>query len=466
MRPSLALCGLVLFLSAGVSGLGVPPSATDDWPQWRGPNGAGIGEGTYPDRWSPTEHIAWKTEIPGKGHSSPAVWGDRIFVTTAIEGAEIPGWKAPVHLGFDRKPGYVNENSTGVGHMLTLKVYAIQATTGRILWERTSFEGPPHDDRHKSNTYASSTVATDGKLGLRLLRVRGSLRLRFRRHVEVEDRPGRHGEGRTRPGHLAPHLREPRHSPVRPGDGRRLVHRGASIAPAARRCGAWRAPRAAAGRRRSWSSPPGATNSWRPAPRPSWPTIPRTGRELWTAPGTVSHPIPSVVTGRGLVFAAAGSQAKVLLALRPGAQEEAASRVAWKYNRGTAYVASPIFYGDYLYLVSDGGIMTCLDPVTGAVQYEGGRVPGARDRPVFARRVRRQDPRHERGRRDVRDQGGAETRSARDQLGRRARVGVARARARHGLHPRRASSVRDSVRPESRHGPPRSLSRITAAFGA
>ena len=90
------------------------------------------------------------------------MWGGRIFVATAIEGAEIPGWKAPVHLGFDRKPGYVNADSTGVGRMLTLKVYAIQSTTGKILWERTSFEGPPQDDRHKSNTYASSTVATDG----------------------------------------------------------------------------------------------------------------------------------------------------------------------------------------------------------------------------------------------------------------------------------------------------------------
>ncbi len=374
MRPSLALCGLVLFLSAGVSGLGVPPSATDDWPQWRGPKGAGIGEGTYPDRWSPTEHIAWKTEIPGKGHSSPAVWGDRIFVTTAIEGAEIPGWKAPVHLGFDRKPGYVNENSTGVGHMLTLKVYAIQATTGRILWERTSFEGPPHDDRHKSNTYASSTVATDGKWVYAFFEFAGLYAYDFAGTLKWKIDLGGMAKGGLGPG-TSPLIYE--NLVILQCD--QEMGEGSFIAGFDRTSGkeVWRVARTT---RRSWATPIVVVASGRDELVASGAEAvmaydPRTGRELWTAPGTVSHPIPSVVTGRGLVFAAAGSQAKVLLALRPGAQEEAASRVAWKYNRGTAYVASPIFYGDYLYLVSDGGIMTCLDPVTGAVQYEGGRVP-------------------------------------------------------------------------------------------
>jgi outer membrane protein assembly factor BamB len=82
-------------------------------------------------------------------------------VTTAIEGAEFPGWKAPLHLA-SPEARYVNPAARR--RMLTLKVYALQATTGKILWERTSFEGPPYDDRHRSNTYASSTIATDGKL--------------------------------------------------------------------------------------------------------------------------------------------------------------------------------------------------------------------------------------------------------------------------------------------------------------
>jgi outer membrane protein assembly factor BamB len=101
---------------------------------------------------------------------------------------------------------------------------------------------------------------------------------------------------------------------------------------------------------------------------------PETGKERWRTEGTRSHPIPSFVTTHGLVFATAGNSAKVVLALRPDADDDA-SRIAWKYNKGTAYVTSPIAIGDYLYLFTDTGITTCLDARTGTVVYEGGRVP-------------------------------------------------------------------------------------------
>jgi outer membrane protein assembly factor BamB len=349
------------------------PPTSDDWPQWRGPQGAGVGAGAFPDRWSPTEHIAWKAAIPGRGHSSPVVWGDRVFVTTAIEGAEIPGWKAPVHLGFDRKPGYVNADSTGVGRWLTLKVYAIQASTGRILWERTSFEGPPIDDRHKSNTFASSTAATDGKrlyvffewAGLYAYDMKGTLKWKA-------DLGGILKAG------LGPGTSPLLYKNLVILQCDQEMGEGSFIAALDRGTGreVWRVARTT---RRSWATPIVVTAGGRDELIASGAEAvvaydPATGKALWTAPGTVSHPIPSSVTGHGLVFVSAGSQAKVLLALRPGVQEDAA-RVAWKHSKGTAYVASPIYYDGYLYLISDGGIMTCLDPATGAVQYDGGRVP-------------------------------------------------------------------------------------------
>ena len=374
MRTTAAFCSLALVLCASIVGLGAQPPAGQDWPQWRGPTGGGTAEGPYPDRWSPTEHIAWKTEIPGKGHSSPVVWGDRVFVTTAIEGDAIAGWKAPVHLGFDRKPGYVNADSTGVGHMLTLKVYAVQASTGKILWERTAFTGPPADDRHKSNTYASSTIATDGRLLYAFFEWAG---------LYVYDLAG----NLTWKADLGNMLK----AGLGPGTSPLLYKNlvilqcdqemgdGSFIAALDRTTGkeAWRVSRTT---RRSWATPVIVTAAGRDELIASGAEAvmaydPLTGKELWSGPGTISHPIPSTVAGKGLVFATAGSQAKVVLALRPGPQEDAANRLAWKYNKGTAYVASPIFYGGYLYLVSDGGIMTCLDPLTGAVQYEGGRVP-------------------------------------------------------------------------------------------
>jgi len=374
MRSLLASCVLGLLLSVRIAGLGVSRPAADHWPQWRGLNGAGIGEGAYPDRWSPTEHIAWKTEIPGKGHSSPVVWGDRVFVTTAIEGAVIPGWKAPVHLGFDGKPGYVNEASTGVGHMLTLKVYAVQADTGKILWERTSFEGPPFDDRHRSNTYASPTIATDGTLVYAFFESAGFYAYDVDGTLKWKLDLGGMAKGGLGPG-TSPLIYE--NLVILQCD--QEMGEGSFLAAFDRTNGKeiWRVSRTM---RRTWATPIIVSAAGRDELIASGAEAviaydPKTGKELWTGPGTVSHPIPSIVTGRGLVFATAGSGAKVVLALRPGALQDADGRVAWRYNKGAAYVTSPIFYGGYLYLVSDAGIMTCLDPVTGAIQYEGGRVP-------------------------------------------------------------------------------------------
>ena len=101
---------------------------------------------------------------------------------------------------------------------------------------------------------------------------------------------------------------------------------------------------------------------------------PLTGKELWRTRGVQSHPIPSPVAGDGIVVLSAGSQAKRAIAIRPGHDGELdPSAIAWRYDKGTAYVPSPILVGQYLYLMSDTGLITCLDYKTGAVQYEGGR---------------------------------------------------------------------------------------------
>ena len=90
-----------------VAALTAPLAA--QWPQWRGPGGLGISdEKNLPTEWAtaspdaPAKNIVWTTEIPGRGHSSPIVWRDRVFLTTSIREAQVPGRKAPVHLGFDR----------------------------------------------------------------------------------------------------------------------------------------------------------------------------------------------------------------------------------------------------------------------------------------------------------------------------------------------------------------------------
>ena len=101
----------------------------DNWAQWRGPDGLGVSpSAAYPDEWAPDKNIAWKTPVPGRGHSSPIVWKDRIFLTTSIEGGNAPDdHKAPIHLGFDLKPGYYHADSVGADHLYALKVLAFDA---------------------------------------------------------------------------------------------------------------------------------------------------------------------------------------------------------------------------------------------------------------------------------------------------------------------------------------------------
>lgn len=352
-------------------------SAAEDhnphWSQWRGPGGQGIATGQYQDTWSPTQNVVWKAPIPGKGHSSPIVWGDRIFLTTSVEGKHVPGRKAPDHLGFDMKPGYLNPDSTAVDYDYALSVLAVDARTGKIVWTHTPYDGPMLDNRHRSNTYASASVVTDGKM----------LYVSFEAHGLF---------GYTVDGVLKwkADLGNVMKAGLGPGTSP-ILYKSLVILQVDQEMGAesrilafdrqtgkevWRAER---NNRRSWATPVLVTHGDQVDLVASGAENviaydPDTGKERWRADGTRSHPIPSFVQAHGLIFASAGSSSKVLIALRADAKDDA-SRVAWRHNKGTAYVTSPIAVGDYLYLFSDTGITTCLDARTGAVVYEGGRVP-------------------------------------------------------------------------------------------
>jgi outer membrane protein assembly factor BamB len=106
---------------------------------------------------------------------------------------------------------------------------------------------------------------------------------------------------------------------------------------------------------------------------------PNTGKEFWRAGGLKSHAIATPVAGHGLVILSSGFPSKVITAIKLGGSGalDGTDKIAWRYNKGTSYVPSPILYGDYVYLMSDGGILTCLNAKTGEVVYEGGRVPVA-----------------------------------------------------------------------------------------
>jgi outer membrane protein assembly factor BamB len=146
--------------SAAPSRSAMPPAGSADgsWPSFRGAHASGVAEHqNLPDRWDGAsgQNILWRTPIPGLAHSSPIVWGDRIFVTTAISsrpGATFrPGLYGDGDASDDRSP-----------HRWVL--YALDKRTGKILWERVAYEGEPRNKRHIKSTYASSTPATDGRV--------------------------------------------------------------------------------------------------------------------------------------------------------------------------------------------------------------------------------------------------------------------------------------------------------------
>jgi outer membrane protein assembly factor BamB len=149
------LSSLVFVGSAGATG-------NASWPQWRGPSGQGTSdEKNLPTEWSTTKNIKWKTPIAGRGHSSPIVWGNKIFLTTAIEGPLVPGAKAVKHMYPEGE--FLHPDSVGADHKHQFKVICINRDTGKILWEQTAFEGTPYDDRHRKSSFAAATPATDGK---------------------------------------------------------------------------------------------------------------------------------------------------------------------------------------------------------------------------------------------------------------------------------------------------------------
>src|SRR6516165_3377341 len=110
----------------------------DEWNQWRGPNAAGISSNEHlPDRWSAAENITWKVDVPGRGFSSPVIWGGRIFLTTSLEGGAVPGLKGAAHIYLGEI--FVHPDSVGADRRYQLIVLCYRASDGQLLWQRVAY---------------------------------------------------------------------------------------------------------------------------------------------------------------------------------------------------------------------------------------------------------------------------------------------------------------------------------------
>ncbi len=377
------------------------------WPQFRGPGGAGVlGEGKLPTTWSAKDNIVWGVEVQGRGWSSPVAWNDTVYVTSAIS----PGaFKAPATgiYGNDfaaelAKQGLSNDevNKRVIARDVELTaetgavrymVYALDAKTGKVKWEREAHRGAPVGGRHRKNTFASETPTTDGE---RLYAYFGNVGLFA---YTMDGKPVWNTRFDPQPMYLdfgtaaSPVVSDGRVFVVHDNDGKSF----AAAIDARTGKPLWRVERdlPSGGMKSGWSSPFIWTTEGteRKQQRRTELVVigkqhaiayaPDSGRELWRLKGLTGQSTPSPVAAGGLLYLATGSQGesnRPVFAVRPGASgdislakgEEQNKFVAWFHPRASAYTSSPLVYGGRMYVVNDNGILTVFDSQTGKEIYK------------------------------------------------------------------------------------------------
>jgi outer membrane protein assembly factor BamB len=346
-------------------------AGNEDWPGWRGPTANGISTlKDIPSSWSADRNVAWKTPVDGRGHSSPVVWGNRIFLTTDIEGEAVDA--TPPKHKLAGQP-FRHPDSIGMNHKHILKVISFDAKSGKQLWERTAFEGAVYDEIHKFNTYASATPVTDGKFVYVYFESQGLYKYDFEGNQIWKMSLGPISTLGVGSG-VSPVLFDDKIiilADQDEGDNSFLAAVSTSDGKIA-----WKIARKA---QVSWTVPVVLEVNKQPQLIVSGTENliaydPRTGKEIWSTPGVGGNSVHTPVFGHGMVFVSTGYPSKNVMAVRlnPAAGEE---RIAWTYKKGTGYIPNTILYGDYLYFMTDAGLLTCVDAMTGKAQYESKRFP-------------------------------------------------------------------------------------------
>jgi len=310
------------------------------WSRWRGPSGQGLVEGgNYPDKWSDTENVLWKVEVPGRGHSSPIVWGDRIFLTTAAADGS------------------------------TRSILCFRRSDGKQLWQ-AAVPSAPAEALYAKNSYASASVSTDGERVYAYFGNAGLLAVDMQGkqvwHASFGTLQLYHGPGGS------PLLYKDR---IILFQEQRLMSRSATTDPGFivaidKKTGKqlWRRERTP---QPGWGTPIAIQVGDRveiivSSSRKIEAYNPDTGDVLWTCLGNTVEVIPTPAVAHGLLFVTSG-RAGPTLAVRPGGTGDVtATHVAWSTPKGSPFVPSPLVLGDYLYTVNDmASIASCFNAKTG-----------------------------------------------------------------------------------------------------
>lgn len=334
--------------AVAISALTNPTPHAENWPEFRGPTGQGISAARHlPVEWSETNNVAWKQAIPGKGWSSPVLFEGRLYLTSAVSSPD---------------------NSS-----LSLLALALDADSGRILWNTDVFSGGAGKgvQMHNKNSRASATPLIEGNRlyvhfgpeGTACLDLSGKV---LWRNSSLKYSPV-HGNGG---------------SPIVVEDALIFSCDGASdpfVVALNKTNGEvlWKVKRDTdATKTFSFSTPLLITvNGQKQVLSPGSNVLcsfdPKTGREIWRVRYDGYSVVPRPVFGHGLIFFSIGFDNPVVMAVRPdGRGDVTATHVAWTVRRGAPNTPSLLLVGDELYVLSDAGIASCLDAKTGNVHWQ------------------------------------------------------------------------------------------------
>jgi outer membrane protein assembly factor BamB len=398
----------VVWLSAAVA------SAADNWPRFRGPDAGSIPDNpALPERWSETENVAWKVDVPGLGWSSPIVWDDYVFVTSVLsnDARPVPGQDI---FEDGKSPSYRGGTHVEHGGLYRWLLYAIDFKTGKVRWERELHTGTPLFIRHPKNTHASETPVTDGKhvyvfhAGAGLFAVDFTGTVVWSRHVappsgleSTRDGAATNASAVSGPdGDIAamfsnlgaaasPALHKDRifvtsdHSPrvwmmaaYSTADGREL----------------WRVDIPKAQQAYGWASPFVWENERRTEIIAAGDLRVRSfdldGRLLWELKGLSTNTTPTPFATGGLLYVSSGAPVRPVrpvYAIRPGATGDISLKegqttndfVAWYQRTAATYMPSPLVYRGLMYSLYSQGFLTCHDARTGEQRYGRTRIDAA-----------------------------------------------------------------------------------------
>ena len=372
MRKVACTVAASLLLSAAAFGEEGPDAKHAGWAQWRGPLATGVGpDANPPVEWAENKNIRWKVPIPGQGHSSPILWKDRIFLTTAIE-TEKKVDEEKVKAVEAETPAFHRTSARMPRKVLQFVVMALRRSDGGVLWKKTVCEEPPHAATHAHGSWASGSPVTDGQrvyayfgsYGLYALDMEGNRK--WEKRFGLLKMKANFGEG-TSPALYADTLilSQDQEGPSfivaldsKTGRERWKVARDEGTS--------WSTPLVFehAGRHQVITSATKRIRSYDAA----------SGALLWEAAGMTGNVIPCPVADKGIVYCMSGFRGSALMAIRLAAAKgditAKPQALAWSRQKDTPYASSPLLYDGLLYYIKiNMGVLTCVEAATGKVHY-------------------------------------------------------------------------------------------------